>query len=176
MTPPEFSRLVRLDTLGDGARTVTIAADEAELGALAMRFDLLALRRLEATAAITREGDVVTARGRITAVATQRCIATDEPVAATVDEAFALRFVPDIAAATEELELAEQDLDTLPYEGAAIDLGEAAAQEFALALDPFPRAPGADEHLRAAGIVSEEEAEQRRRAEGPFGVLRDLKG
>ncbi len=176
MTTPEFARPVRLDTLGDGARTVTIAADPAERTALALRFDLFSLDRLEATAAITRDGDVVTARGRIVATATQRCIATDEPVAAAVDEAFALRFVPVAAIAADELELDEQDLDTLPYEGGAIDLGEAAAQEFALALDPFPRAPHADAHLRAAGVLSDEEAEALRRAAGPFGVLKDLKG
>jgi uncharacterized metal-binding protein YceD (DUF177 family) len=174
MTGTEFSRPVRLDTLGDGARMVTIEADERERAALAARFDLLALARLEATAAITREGDVVTARGRLTATATQRCIATDEPVPARVDEAFALRFVPDIAAATEELELAEQDLDTLPYDGGAIDLGEAVAQEFALALDPFPRSPDADAHLRAAGVLREEEAEAQRRSDGPFGILKDF--
>ena len=175
MSVPEFSRPIRLDTLGDGARTVTVEANDAERAALAARFDLLELARLEATATIVREGAVVVARGRIRAVATQRCIATDEPVAARVDEAFALRFVPDIAAATEELELDLEDLDTLPYEGGAIDFGEAAAQEFALALDPFPRSPDADAHLRAAGVLREEELEAQRRAEGPFGVLKDLK-
>ena len=39
----------------------------------------------------------------------------------------------------------------------------------ALALDPYPRAPGAEAVLRAAGVVSEEEA-------GPFGALAALRG
>jgi hypothetical protein len=30
-----------------------------------------------------------------------------------------------------------------PFEGDAIDIGEAVAQQLALALDPYPRAPGA---------------------------------
>ena len=38
----------------------------------------------------------------------------------------------------------------------------------ALALDPFPRAPGAEEALRAAGVIGEGEA-------GPFGALAGLK-
>jgi hypothetical protein len=38
----------------------------------------------------------------------------------------------------------------------------------ALALDPFPRAPDADDVLKAAGVLSEGEA-------GPFAALRALK-
>lgn len=174
MTAPEFARPVRLDTLGDGARPLTIAADEGERAALAVRFGLIGLERLEATASLVREGEVVTARGRIVATATQACVATGEPVPARVDESFALRFVPEDAVAGDEIELDETDLDTLGYTGSAIDLGEAMAQEFVLALDPFPRAPDAETHLRAAGVVSEEEAEARRIGEGPFAALKGL--
>ncbi|MBN9990995.1 hypothetical protein JND45_16805, partial [Listeria monocytogenes] len=60
-------------------------------------------------------------------------------------------------------------LDTMPYDGAAIDLGEAAAETMALALDPFPRGPNAAAALRAAGVISEEEAK-------PAGALAGLKG
>ena len=66
------------------------------------------------------------------------------------------------------MELAEGELDEIDYEGSAVDLGEAAAQTLALALDPFPRSPTADEKLRAAGVIGEEEA-------GPFAALKALK-
>ena len=33
--------------------------------------------------------------------------------------------------------------DDIPYGGGSIDLGEAAAEQLALALDPYPRRPGA---------------------------------
>ena len=56
----------------------------------------------------------------------------------------------------------------VPYDGGAIDLGETAAETMALALDPFPRGPGAEAALKAAGVISEEEA-------GPFGALAGLK-
>jgi uncharacterized metal-binding protein YceD (DUF177 family) len=171
----EFARPVRLDTLGTEPRLLRIAADEGERRALAARFGLLALDRLEAEARLARDGDVVRADGRITGAATQACVATGEPVPALVDEAFALRFVPEIASGGEEFELDEGDLDTLVYAGGAVDLGEAAAQGFALALDPFPRSVGADAALREAGVLTEEEAEEARREASPFAALKALK-
>ena len=44
MTAPEFSRPVRIDTLGAAPRNVAIEADEAERAALARRFGLIAHR------------------------------------------------------------------------------------------------------------------------------------
>ncbi len=153
---PEFSRAERVDTIGEGERAVAIAADERERAALARRFGLIAVARLEARFGVRREGAAVLATGRVEAAVTQRCSVSGEPIEARVDEPVRLRFVAD-AVADEEVELSEDDLDTLPIEAGAIDLGEAAAETMALALDPFPRLPGAAEALRAAGVVGEEE-------------------
>ena len=79
-----------------------------------------------------------------------------------------LRFVAGAAAAPEEVELTADDLDLMPVDGGAIDLGEAVAETMALALDPFPRGPGAAAALKAAGVISEEEAK-------PLGALAGLK-
>jgi len=38
------------------------------------------------------------------------------------------------------------------YDGASIDVGEAVAETLLLNLDPYPRAPGAEQALRAAGV------------------------
>ncbi len=172
---PEFSRAFRLDAIGGEPRAVHIAAETAERAALAERFGLVSIDRLEADATIRREGERVWAEGRVRADAVQSCVATGDPIPARVYEPFSLRFDPEGgAAAEEELELDAGDLDLLPYEGAAIDLGEAVAQGFALALDPFPRVPDADERLRAAGVASEEEAEAQRAEASPFAALRKL--
>jgi uncharacterized metal-binding protein YceD (DUF177 family) len=166
---PEWSRPERLDQIAERERTVEISATVAERAALAARFDLVAIDRLDADFAIRREaGDTVIARGRVRADVVQRCSVTAEPLRARVDEPVELRFVPALGGDEEELELSADALDTVAYEGGAVDLGEAAAETVALALDPFPRAPGAAEALRAAGVVSEEEA-------GPFGKLAALK-
>ncbi|HEY0270885.1 MAG TPA: DUF177 domain-containing protein [Sphingomonas sp.] len=172
---PEFSRPVAIDTLGEGPRAIAIEANAAERAALADRFGLIAIDALQAEARIRREGAILYAEGRLRARATQSCVATGEPVPARIDEAFALRFEPEGEPGEEEFELDEGDLDVVSYAGGAIDLGEVVAQGFALALDPFPRIADADTALRAAGILSEEEAEAARQAASPFAALKGLK-
>lgn len=166
---PEFARPERLDTIGERARDIRIAANEGERAALAARFGLLAIERLEAALSVRREGESVYVTGRVRGAVTQGCSVTGEPLAATVDEPVSLRFVEEAVAAEEELELSDDAIDTLPIEGGAVDLGEAAAETLVLALDPFPRGPGADAALGKAGVLSEGEA-------GPFGALAALKG
>jgi len=172
MTAPEFARPQRIDTIGEASRSVTIDADAAERTALARRFGLIGIERLDGRFELRREGSAIMARGRVTAAVTQACIATGDPLPATVDETVVLRFVPDdqldAAQGDEEVELSEQDCDIIGYEGGAIDLGEAAAETMMLALDPYPRGPNAEAALRAAGVKSESEA-------GPFGALAALK-
>lgn len=170
MSAPEFSRPVALDTLGEAGRTIDVEADEAERAALARRFGLVAIHRLSAEAALRRAGRAVTATGRIAAAVTQSCVASGAPVRQEVDEPFEIVFrpPPDDSRPDEEIELDEGALDTVFYEGGAVDLGEAAAQTLALALDPWPRAPDAEAALKAAGVKSEEEA-------GPFGALAGLR-
>lgn len=165
---PEFSRPERVDTIGERARDVAITADERERAALARRFSILAIDRLEARFAVRREGGAIVAEGRVAGAVVQACSASGEPVPASVDEAVTLRFVDEDAVAEEEVELSPDALDTLPIENGAVDLGEAAAETLALALDPFPRSPHADAALAQAGVMGEGEA-------GPFAGLADLK-
>lgn len=170
MSTPEFSRLQRIDTIGEGERSVTIAADAAERAALATRFGLLAIDTLEAAFRVKRDAAGIVARGRVQAAVVQACSVTDDPLPVMIDEEVALRFVTEQeAAAEEEIELDLDALDTMAYDGTGVDLGEAAAETMALALDPFPRGPNAAAALRAAGVVSEEEAK-------PAGALAGLKG
>jgi len=165
---PEFSRPERLDTIGGEAREVAIAADAEERRRLAARFGLIAIERLEARFTIRRDIAGIRADGRVTAAVAQACSVTGDPLPATVDETVALRFVPP-GESGEEVELDEDALDTIEIEGGAIDLGGAAAETLALALDPFPRGPRAAEALREAGVAGEDQA-------GPFGALAALKG
>ena len=169
MTAPEFSRLRRLDTLGTREEPVRVEADADERRRLAGRFGLLTLDRLDADYRLVRDGDAVSATGRLVAAAVQPCSVTGDPVPDAIDTEFAIRFVPETADAGEdELELDEADCDIVFYEGGAIDLGEAAAQTLALALDPYPRSPNAAAALKEAGVIREGEA-------GPFGGLAALK-
>jgi uncharacterized metal-binding protein YceD (DUF177 family) len=165
----DFAHRLALDQIRDGDR-LDITADETECSAVADRLGLLGLDRLEAHAVLSRDGDKVRATGRLKASLEQACVATGDPVPARIDECFDLSFVPEpgSAAEIEEVELDPADLDTIFYDGAAIDLGGAIADSLALALDPYPRSAAADEVLKEAGVISEEEA-------GPFAALAALK-
>lgn len=164
---PEFSRTERVDTIGGAPRTVEIEANDAERRALAGRFRLVAIERLTARLAVRREGATVLAEGRVTGDVVQACSVTDEPLRVTVDEPVSLRFDEEVASG-DEIELSEDALDTMSIENGAIDLGEAAAETLLLALDPFPRGPGAAAALRAAGVIGEDEVQ-------PFNAFADLK-
>lgn len=166
---PEFSRERRLDTIGAGETIVEISAEPEERAALAGRFGLIAIDSLEARYAIRSEAAGIRATGHLSARVTQACVASAAPVPAAIEEDFDLRFVPEGDVAGDEVELSEEECDTVFYTGGAIDLGEAAAETLALALDPFPRSPDAETVLKAAGVLGEDEA-------GPFSALAALRG
>jgi uncharacterized metal-binding protein YceD (DUF177 family) len=164
-----FAHHLRLDQVRDGER-IDLAADDDERRAIAKRLDLASLDRLEAHVCLERTGDIVRAKGRLLASLDQSCVVTGEPVAAHVDEPFALMFVPEPASGgpDEEIELGSTDLDVVFHDGASIDLGGALADTLALSLDPYPRSAGADAALKEAGVLSEEQA-------SPFAVLAKLR-
>ena len=170
MNPPELSRTVRVDTLGEVPRELSIETNEEERAALARRFGLVAIDALEAKAALVRKDTEIRARGRLRAKVVQSCVASGEPLDAEFDEPFEIIFRPEIATARpdEEIELSDSEMDVVFYDGASIDVGEAVAETLLLSLDPYPRAPDAEERLKAAGVKSEEEA-------GPFGALAGLR-
>lgn len=171
---PEFSRIVRLDTIGRIEWPAHVVADATERAALAARFGFVAIDLLEADYSMTRDGAAVMATGAIHARLSQPCIATGEPVVGEVREDFAIRFVPEAQPDGEadphgEIELDAEECDMLTYRDDRIDMGEAIAETLALAVTPFPRSPDADRYLREAGVLTEDQA-------GPFAALAALKG
>jgi uncharacterized metal-binding protein YceD (DUF177 family) len=160
---PEFSRPVPLARLGPEPFRQEIVASEGERAALALRFELLSLGRLWATVELVRQGQqLVLLRAAFEAEFVQSCVVSLEPVGGAIAEPFTLVYGPpeaeDEAAATVGDEVAFE-----PLSGAAIDIGEAVAQEFALALPPFPRS--ADAAVEAGPPPSEA---------GPFDLLSRL--
>ena len=150
-----FAHELRLDQIRDGER-IDLIADDLERRAIAKRFDLDTLDRLEAHAVFSRDGDIIRVKGRLLASLAQSCVVTNEPIASHVDEPFDLMFMPEPA--DEELELGESDCDVVFHDGARIDLGGAIADTLALSIDPYPRSAGAEAALKEAGIMTEAEA------------------
>ncbi len=146
MAKSELSRPFQLAELGDRPNLqvarLAIRTDVDERAGLARRFDLLSVDEFVATVAVRLDnpGKLVV-NGHLRAAVVQRCVVTLDPVPATIDEEFEVVLAKDEEAAGEEE--AELDLPE-PWPGAELDLGELVAQQLGIALDPYPRAPGAD--------------------------------
>jgi uncharacterized metal-binding protein YceD (DUF177 family) len=168
---PEFSRRVSVDLIGAGGHKIGISADERERAALARRFGWTAIASLTANAQLLARAGGVDALGTFEAMVERPCVASGEPVQEQVEEAFAIHFVRrgDDLPILDEVELAENDLDTVEFDSAAVDIGEAVAQSLALAVNPFPRSTAAEAMLKEAGVLSEADA-----MTGPFAGLKTL--
>jgi uncharacterized metal-binding protein YceD (DUF177 family) len=142
---PEFSREVRLDELSLHERRYEIEANEAERAALAKRFSLEGIGRLAADVRLKLEpgGRMVRLVANLTADVVQTCVVTLESVPGHIETGFEMLYDCTAKPVGREVEVEAGDIDVMPLEGDALDIGEAVAEELALSLDPFPRAPGA---------------------------------
>ena len=139
---PEFHRPLALDRIGPHGLDLTVEANPAECSALAVRMNLPAVLAVSCAFHLIRQGrDVVLARGVLRARVTQTCVISLEPFDADVQEIFQIRFVPP---GEESDDIDPEADDEIPFEGNHIDLGEAAAEQLGLALDPYPRMPGVE--------------------------------
>jgi uncharacterized metal-binding protein YceD (DUF177 family) len=158
---PEFHRPLSLDRIGLHGLDLTIDATPAECSALAVRMNLPAVLAVSCVFHLIRESrDIVLARGVLRAQITQTCVISLDDFDASVEEVFQVRFVPS---GEESDDIDPESDDEIPFEGNQIDLGEAAAEQFGLALDPYPRMPGVEMP------ASEDEPEPH-----PFAALRRL--
>ena len=138
----EFSRPVAVARLAPGETVFDIAATPAECAALARRFGLVALDRLVARVVVEPvEGGLVRVTAELSATVVQECVVTLEPVTSTIAEPVTLLFSEGAAPAEPVLSAEAEPVE--PICGGIIDIGEAVAQHLSLALDPYPRAPGA---------------------------------
>ena len=172
--PAEFSRLVPRHRLGGRDVTLSISANDAEREALAARFGWLSLGSLEAEVRLRRKGkgSLVELSGHLRAAVVQACVVTLEPVREQVDERFAVLYTLDGSGPLEESEVVfrhDEEEPPEPVGADGIDVGEAVVQQLSVAVEPFPRAAGAQ--LEREGWGESEGGEAR----SPFAVLERLK-
>lgn len=162
---PEFSRLVRLEEISDRDVRRSLEANEAECRVLSARFDLQALDSLTADVVVSRvgTGPLVKVSGTVQAELTQSSVVSLKPVPAQVSEEFSEIFGPE----GYRPEFDEEEMPEV-FDDGGIDIGEIVAQVLALALDPYPRAPG---EAVAAEEVGASVGEGGRR---PFAELEEL--
>lgn len=172
--PIEFSRTVAVHDVRDGGLGLTITATEAECAALARRFGLLSLADVSADLRLrTAPGDSLLLEGHATATVVQACIVTGEPVKSSIASEFSVRYISPVIGTesleAEELDVLGEDTELLPSD--VIDVGEVVAQYLSLAIDPYPRKPGA-----VAGVVelTPDGAIPGTERANPFAVLKKL--
>ena len=149
----ELSYPVRGTQIKDNSQTFTVRADEAQRAALAERYAIPAIARLEGRFTLHHErSGIIAAALVMNASITQICVVTLEPFVVTIQDTAALRFVPEAAMRHAPADdAAEEDVtpdtldspDEIPYANDILDLGAALAEQLALTLDPYPRKPSA---------------------------------
>ena len=163
-----FSRKMRAAGIGAAPVARQIVANDGECAALAEVFRLPGMAELSGDFILTSaktHGGVIDAELRLRARVMQTCVITLEPFDTVVQEIAQLRFVPatNLHEDAEIAELSPEALeapDEIPYAGEVIDLGATLAEQLALALDPYPRKPGAELPAAAGGSAG-----------NPFAVL-----
>lgn len=143
---------VNVARLPQKGMSAVVDADATQRAALAQAHGLLSVERYKADLLITRwKRNGIKVSGRVKAQITQACIATLEPVEATIDEDIEGVFLPEDSKlarqgfneAGEILLDAEGPDSPETFTGDTVDAGALAEEFFGLAIDPYPRKTGA---------------------------------
>ena len=149
-------------------RRFELSADARVRAAIAKLAGVNEMPRLDAVFdVIPYKGGGLRVAGTVTATIGQTCVVTVEPMQSQIEEQVDLVFSPDAAAAptSPEVEIIGEDPPE-PLVGDSIDLGAIAIEFLVLAVDPYPRKPGAVFESPAAGETA---------ASHPFAALAALK-
>jgi uncharacterized metal-binding protein YceD (DUF177 family) len=138
----ELHRPIAVDRIGAAEFDVFVEATPAECAALAIRMKLPEIAALRCQFRLERDSaDSLLAHGHLVAHVVQTCVVSLEDFAGIVEDRFTVRFVE---AGQETVDNDPESLDEIAFVDGILDLGEVAAEQLALALDPYPRAPDAE--------------------------------
>lgn len=165
--PIEWS--VAVADLGEEGAELSHELSAFERTALAAHAGIEVVESLTATVSIRPWADGLELTLRFWADVVQPCVVTLVPVDGHIEESAVRRFLPEEDLAPPESAEEEANLDAEePPEplGERLDLGAILAEHFILALDPYPRAPGAalEGPVQAGGEIA-----------SPFATLKALK-
>jgi len=173
-----FSYPVKVGNISANPVRVRLEANEAELQGLARLWNVEAVSALKAELQIGRwKKDGVHIRGHVSGTLQQACVVTLEPVLTTIEEDIDQIYVQEgsklariVTDESNELVL-DPDGPDLPelFSGDTIDAGELVAEFAALAIDPYPKKPGAEFAGHVEGTVEDN------KRPNPFAVLKDWK-
>jgi uncharacterized metal-binding protein YceD (DUF177 family) len=145
---PPWSVPVKRAEIPETGRHFDLVPDAAVREALARLAGVVALPRLAASFDVTLQGrGGLRVVGRMIATVTQTCVVTAEPVENTVEEPIDLAFMPTAVSARlgpagNEIEVPVEDEPEALIDD-TVDLATIATEFLVLAIDPYPRKPGA---------------------------------
>ena len=175
MSDAPLSRIYNLGRLGQTGDAVTLETDGEERAALALAAGILEVPKFATRITLTKLSPTrFEIRYGLAAEILQACVVTLEPLTARITRDFSreLHFTPNLRRPAEEIGKKEIIVtpgdEELPDEIGSLhyDLAGPLLEEFLLAIDPYPRAPGVE-------FALPEEA--RDQPESPFAVLKGLK-
>ncbi|WP_075288651.1 YceD family protein [Pararhizobium arenae] len=175
---PAFAFPVKVGHISANAVAIRVEANATERAALAAQWNILEVQSLDADLQVARwKKDGVRIKGMVRAKIVQACVVTLEPVESSIEEEIESIFVPEgsrlarIAANDTGEMVLDPDGPDIPdvFTGDTIDVGEVVSEQVALAIDPYPRKPGA-----AFGERIESTAKDDKRP-NPFAALKDWK-
>ncbi len=180
-TASAFSRRLSVAETPVEGLDIVLTANEQERAALAQENGLAGLPLLEAALHVDRVGaEGLEVSGQLRARARQTCVVTLEEFDADIVEPIHVRFAPQHApnemkggrrddaaeSVDHHISISDEEEPPDPLIGGEIDLGAVAAEFLTLALDPYPRKPGA--------TFTEPNPEAGDASVSPFSQLRDL--
>ena len=173
-TPP-FQELYDLGDLGRGTAEMRVHASGDELARIAEWAGILAVDSFTAEITLRKHAaNSFSLDADLSADVVQECVVTLEPVRGHIARRVhrelhlsqALRHRSDTSVALSQHageDDVPEEIDSLEY-----DLAAPLLEEFSLALDPYPRAPGVE-------FAAPEPEEADEKPESPFAVLKNLK-
>lgn len=174
-----LSHPVRVETIKPRGTQMRVTAESEALPRIARSLAVASVEALDARYELARNGERVKLEGEIVAELRQICIVTLEPFPVKLKVPVRLDFLPEAealaAANREEADAEDGEIDIEvrfneddPPEAivdGVIDLGAITLEFLALALDPYPRKPGASFESQTGDPA----------LESPFAVLAKLK-
>lgn len=170
--------IVNLDRLPKLGKHLKIQADNDQLERIAKALNVSSVGRFSTNFSIARIKGGVQVKGQLSAEVTQPCVITLDPVHQRIEEELDRVFLP---APTDEgkdagvenapgseipIDLAEEDIPDY-FDGPIFDLADYLLETFAMAIDLYPRVPGAK-------MTKEQEGDDPAEL-SPFAILKDRK-
>lgn len=158
LPPLPIAGAVSVAALSDAPLAVSLTPDAAETAALARHLGVEALAAVALAGTAVQDGkDGARVEGRVTAEVRQNCVVTLEPIETTLDLPVTRHYrrgaeaAPDATeGAAIEIRAGDDDVGPDPL-GDEIDLAALLTETLALAIEPYPRADGAELGARIAG-------------------------